>query len=429
VVISGTYLLCLIQLLERYAFYVLNVFLTLYCVTPEAQGGLGWENTRALEFYGICFGSIHLMPLIGGLVSDRILGSKLAVLWGQVCSIFGYLLLATQQDLFFYIGLGLIGIGYGLFKPSVIHLISCFYSKNDPKYDQTFNFFYASATAGVFFATLVGGWMQAYHGFVTLYQVTAVFLCIGLLFYLVAYKKMKFLQEPDQKDNASKELSSSTDTQNTLFLILILTFAVLFYAVHQGGGNLASLYLQQNADRVIYGYEWPVGWILSVAVLLTLSLSIAAGFTWKWLTQKGRHINSIRKMALGFIATAICYSFLLPPSLVTDQNPFLKTNLQWFIGFNIGFSFAKVLVNPTMWSLFNRFAPKKHQALYLGASFICMSLGNWLSGWLCSYLNQMGYAGVFGIMIIMMFICFLILAMIQNPVKRWLVKTGQSLQF
>lgn len=93
----GTYLLCTVELLERTSYYGLRAVLVLLMVAAVADGGLGWSETQALAFYGVFTGAIWCSPLIGGLITDRWVGLRLAVPLGGCLLVLGYLSLFASQ--------------------------------------------------------------------------------------------------------------------------------------------------------------------------------------------------------------------------------------------------------------------------------------------------------------------------------------------
>jgi len=77
---TGLRTLFFTELWERFSYYGMRSILVLYMVAPIAQGGLGFDTKRATSIYGTYTMSVYLTALPGGLIADRFLGARLAVL-------------------------------------------------------------------------------------------------------------------------------------------------------------------------------------------------------------------------------------------------------------------------------------------------------------------------------------------------------------
>lgn len=414
-------ILCLLQMLERYAFYVVNIFLSLYCIASVSSGGLGWSKEEAVLFFGNYYALVYLSPLAGGLISDLSLGKRKSVFAGLAFYLFGYLLLADYLKT----GLFLIAIGYGLFKPCVLNLIDELYpNKEDARKEQAFSFFYTSTTLGVFLASLIGGWLHTQYTFKLLFLSTAVTIFSAVIVYSIfcrIHSPVPSVSTKKSKESTAADINSekAVSLSTAIYLLAIASLSVIFYLTHQSGGNLITIYIQEHVNRYIAGYEFPSGWILAIAVSLTSLLSFFAGILWKYLDDKGYKIQAIDKMCLGFFTTAIAFACVIPPALFTQNNPSLQSGFSWFIGFNLAFSLSKVLVNPTLWSVFNRLSPAKYQSLCMGASFLCMSLGNFLGGKICgTCLDKLNYSGIMFLFSVMMLVATCIVLILRHIIRR-----------
>ena len=106
------------ELWERFAYYGMRALLTLFVVAPLTTGGLGLTTVEAARIYGNYTMAVYLLSIPGGYVADRYLGAHYAVLIGGAIIAAGHFTLAVPDQTAFYIGLGLVAIGTGLFKPA-----------------------------------------------------------------------------------------------------------------------------------------------------------------------------------------------------------------------------------------------------------------------------------------------------------------------
>ncbi|HEY8376780.1 MAG TPA: hypothetical protein VIK91_09840, partial [Nannocystis sp.] len=113
------------ELWERFGFYLMLGIFVLYMTAgtdPEvaAKSGLGLSKAKAYDIYGTYIALVYLTPFIGGLLADRILGYRKAIIIGGVLMGLGYSGLAIPGfGATFFLSLLLIIIGNGFFKPNI----------------------------------------------------------------------------------------------------------------------------------------------------------------------------------------------------------------------------------------------------------------------------------------------------------------------
>ena len=115
--------LFLTEMWERFSYYGMSAILLLYLKAAVDKGGLGLNVEAATQITGSYKGLVYLTPIIGGLLADKILGRYWAILIGASLMAFGHLSLAFTGLFYFYLGLGLLVLGNGLFKPNISALV------------------------------------------------------------------------------------------------------------------------------------------------------------------------------------------------------------------------------------------------------------------------------------------------------------------
>ena len=157
----GLYVLFMTEMWERFSYYGMRAILVLYITTKtmDANPGLGWSNTEALSLYGTYTMLVYVMSIPGGLIADKILGQKKAVLWGGIILVLGHSVLAVTQDWAFYTGLGLIILGVGLLKPNISTMVGGLYKQGDERRDKGFTIFYIGINIGAFLSSIIVGYV------------------------------------------------------------------------------------------------------------------------------------------------------------------------------------------------------------------------------------------------------------------------------
>ena len=152
---KGLYALALANTGERFGYYTMLAIFVLFL-----QAKFGFNEAQAGNIYGIFLGCVYFMPLIGGILADR-LGYGKMVRAGIVVMFLGYLLLAVPMmgataKVTMFSALALIAIGTGLFKGNLQVMVGNLYdeAKYSPFRDNGFSLFYMAINIGSMFAPM-----------------------------------------------------------------------------------------------------------------------------------------------------------------------------------------------------------------------------------------------------------------------------------
>ena len=164
---KGLYTLFATEMWERFSYYGMRSLLVLYLTATVVNGGFGLDRQAALEIYAIFTGLVYLTPILGGWVSDNLLGQRKTVYIGGLVMAIGQFVLATGAfmhgwDAEFrafvsHFGLGVLILGNGFFKPNISTMVGEFYDDNDPMKDSAFNIFYLGINLGAILGTFIAG--------------------------------------------------------------------------------------------------------------------------------------------------------------------------------------------------------------------------------------------------------------------------------
>ncbi|MGH9477296.1 MAG: peptide MFS transporter [Terriglobales bacterium] len=150
------YVLFAIEIWERFGYYGMASIMVLYMVER-----LGWQDARADAVWGAFSALVYAMPIVGGWVGDRILGARRTLVLGALTLALGYLLLALPMADAFFLALGVIAVGNGLFKVNPNNLVSRLYGGDDrSKLDVLFTIYYMSLNIGSFVSILLTPWIK-----------------------------------------------------------------------------------------------------------------------------------------------------------------------------------------------------------------------------------------------------------------------------
>ena len=90
----GLYVLCGVEMWERFSYHTMRAMLVLFLTAPVAASGFGWASGDALRLYGLYTGLVYLTPVLGGLLADRVFGMQRAIILGAGLMCLGHFLMA-----------------------------------------------------------------------------------------------------------------------------------------------------------------------------------------------------------------------------------------------------------------------------------------------------------------------------------------------
>ncbi len=185
---SALFVLFFTEMWERFSFYGMRVLLVLFLTAGFLSDNPGWEWPRqnALALIGTYGSLLYLTPLIGGYIADRFTGYRMAVVIGCVIMTLGHAAMAVETKGFFYLGLALLVIGTGFFKPNITSMISTMYKGKNEKKDGAYTIFYMGVNAGAFFGMMLCGYLGENFGWSWGFGLAGIFMMLGCLQFWLA---------------------------------------------------------------------------------------------------------------------------------------------------------------------------------------------------------------------------------------------------
>ena len=210
---------------ERFGYYLMVGIFFLFLVDPVAHGGKGFSTKMAADLVGSFIALVYLAPFIGGMMADRYLGYRKAIILGSAMLAAGYYTLAVPGDNTMYLGLLLIIIGNGFFKPNISTLLGNIYNREDlkPKKDIAYNIFYMGINAGAFLCNFVAAYMRNHYNWGYAFAAAGVGMTVALIWFIAG---MKHLKEGDIKRPLSKEDMPMSKILGYVFLPAIITATI-----------------------------------------------------------------------------------------------------------------------------------------------------------------------------------------------------------
>jgi POT family proton-dependent oligopeptide transporter len=415
----GLYLLFFTEMWERFSYYGMRALLTLYLTTALVSGGLGFDESVAVSIYGIFTGFVYFTPLIGGYLSDRYLGRRLAITIGGITMALGnFVLFAEPSKIGLYTGLLLLIIGNGFFKPNISTLVGELYGENDKRRDAAFTIFYMGINLGAFFAPLVCGFLAedffkttvngvVQYGFRYGFLAAAIGMIIGqILFNTLGNRFLgdigKKAPGAPSKTNGNKHTAPLTkkEKQRTAVIVILTCFVVFFWAGFEQAGSSLTLYTDKFVNRQVFGWEVPTSWFQSVNPLFIVLLAPLVSMLWvKLASRKQGDMKVPTKMALGMVLLGLGYMVLILAVMQTgsdEQHIVHKANLLFIVFTYLLHTLGELFLSPVGLSMVSKIAPVKLASLLMGVWLLSSFFANLLGGYLAAFTQSLGYLEVFG---------------------------------
>ncbi|MCT7903836.1 Di-/tripeptide transporter [Candidatus Ornithobacterium hominis] len=186
---AGLFVLFFTEMWERFSFYGMRALLVLFLVSAVGIGGWDWPRENALALYGTYLALLYLTPIIGGQLADKYLGYRKAIIIGAVIMTLGHAAMAIEtHKVFLYLGLFLLVIGTGFFKPNMTSFISVLYEKHPEKKDGAYTIFYMGVNAGAFLGIMLCGYLGENLGWSWGFGLAGIFMLLGLLQFILAHQ-------------------------------------------------------------------------------------------------------------------------------------------------------------------------------------------------------------------------------------------------
>ncbi len=233
---AGLFVLFFTEMWERFSYYGMRALLVLFLTSSiiGANPGWGWPRETALAIYGSYTSLAYLTPILGGYIADKIIGYRASVIVGALLMTLGHLSMALEfSRIFMYIGLALLVLGNGFFKPNMTSILSHMYKKYPEKKDGAYTIFYMGVNSGAFLGMLLCGYIgeSPNWGWSYGFGLAGIFMLVGMLqFYFTRNifgeigtkpEKGEVIDESETADEATRNPFSKFDISIIAFISVV----------------------------------------------------------------------------------------------------------------------------------------------------------------------------------------------------------------
>ena len=421
----GLYILFFTELWERFSYYGMRALLVLFLISEvnADNPGYGWSNEDALYLYGWYTMLVYVASIPGGIIADRYLGQKKTVMIGGLLLVFGHSILAIDNLMAFYAGLGFIILGVGGLKPNISTMVGGLYDKNDNRRDIGFKVFYMGINIGAFLSALIIGGIGEVYGWHYGFGLAGIGMLFGQMVFVWGQKYLVGVGDfIGTVDNPDKELINKplTNIEKDRIKVLLLSFliVIVFWGAFEQAGGLMNIYAFEKTNRLIesINFEVPATWFQSLNAGFIVLFAVIVGGFWSWWKSLGKESALLFQMAVGVIIMAIGFFFMSAASLEFQENG--SSAMYWLVLAYLFHTLGELCTSPTAMALITKLAPLKYASIMMGTYFACTGFGNKLAASLGTWAQTAGEFEIFtGIAIFCSAFGFLVILLLK-PLKR-----------
>jgi len=402
------------EMWERFSYFGNAALVVLYMVKYLFQPGrieavLGYDAVKAaLEFmfgplepkpfasqlFGFYSGLAYFMPILGGLVADRLLGQRRTVLIGGMFMATGHFMMAFES--LFLLALLMLILGIGAFKPNISTQVGDLYGPGDPRRDRAYSIFYVGINIGAFLAPLVCGALAVALGWHMGFAAAGVAMLVSLAIYLVGLRSLP----PDRLARAADVRARPLDRgerRSVVALLFVCALVSFFWAAYDQQGNTIVLWAEDFTDRSIDLLFWqgeiPTPWFLALNPLMIFVFTPLIVRLWTRQSKRGREPFAVSKMAFGCLCVALAN--LVMVAAASGADPDHKVSAAWLIGYFAFATIGELYLAPVGLALISKHAPARLLSMIMGVWFATTLPGDVLAGWLGGFWTRMPKADFF----------------------------------
>ncbi|MDP4086932.1 MAG: peptide MFS transporter [Bacillota bacterium] len=461
---KGLFTLFFTEFWERFSYYGMKAILVYYMYYSLTKGGLGMDEQTALAITSIYGALVFMSGVIGGWLSDRVLGASNSVLYGGILIMFGHIALAVPgSKTMFFVSMILIVLGTGFLKPNISTMVGQMYDIKDARRDAGFNIFYMGVNLGAILSPLIVGTIGLKYNFHLGFGIAALGMFLALVMYVTTRKKNlglagSFVTNPMSADEKKKVftqigigiiivailvvvgITTKTLTINSFinlvgilgFVIPLIYFivmlrspkttkeersriiayiplfiaGVMFWSIEEQGSTILAEFVDKRTQLDIGGYHINPAWFQSLNPLFIIAFAPVLGNLWVKLGDRQPTIP--QKFSFGIFLGGLGFVFLIVPALIGGVHALV--NPLWVTLSIFAVAIGELCLSPVGLSATTKLAPKAFSAQMMSLWLLTDAAAQALNAQLVRFYtpaNEMTYFGTIGVVsIILSFILF-----------------------
>lgn len=412
--------LFLTEMWERFGFYTVQGMLVLYMTKA-----FGFSDDQSYTIAGMFTSLAYISPMVGGFIADRLLGFKLSIILGGIFLSAGYATLATLITPLFYVGLAIIIVGNGLFKPNISSLLGALYKPGDTARDSGFTIFYIGINIGAMLSG-ISGTILIYFGWHVVFALVSAGLLLGLVIFFVGIKSgtmnysadqlskntHRFLQKPWiifyclltiaivsillRNSVLGKWLlpiagiillffmfglafrQNAGDRQRLITLNILIISSVIFWMLFWQIFFSANLYIDRIINKHVFGITIPTTWFYTLESIFVILLGPMFAWSWQTLSRKQNNPSHFSKFILAIFLVGLGFLTLTLSTYFPDHHHLVSP--LWIVLSYLLITIGELLLSPIGLAAVTSLSPTHLTGMMMGIWFAALGFGGQFGG-------------------------------------------------
>lgn len=372
-----------IEMWERVGFFIMSAIYVLYM-----DKELKFSDSDKGTLYAVFLVVAYLFPLVGGWLGDKVLGQVKTMRIGIIMMGAGYASLALSSIdalALFYLGLGLVSVGTGIFKVNMSVLVGNLYREKPDLRDAGFNIYYMGVNLG----GVIGPLLITIIGIITndfkfSFWTASVGMVMAFFFLQKGQKILSTIDtfgENKSEEEKAQKIEDNMDKkeywQRVAALAVLFVIASLFWLPFYQNGAALTLF----ADRSTIHLNWlrPETYqIFNPAFILLLTAPMLAIFA--RLRMKSKEPSTPLKIFIGLLIMGAAMSIMVFASIMggNADEPVMSPN--WLISTYLVITVAEIMISPMGQSYVSKVSPPSIRGVMMGGWFMSTAIGAMSAG-------------------------------------------------
>ena len=428
----GVYYLAFTEAWERFSYYGMTALLALYMIGELLQPGhaehvLGLGALRGLFelrgpigdqafaslIYGWYSGLVYFTPVLGGLLADRLLGTRATVILGALLMSAGHIAMAFDAS--FLAALGLLILGSGCLKGNISAQVGQLYpAAAESLRTQGYTIFSAGINVGSVAGPLVCGGVAEIYGWHAGFGCAGALMIVALFTYLAGQRHLP--GGGGRRERTEYPPLTPEERKRTLLLILAIALTIFPNIAYPMIWNIGIVWVDQHASLATPLGAVPASWFNSVDSFFSIVAVPPLVALWRRQAKKGREPGDVAKIGIGAALTGASALFMVAGALWPGADG--RAPVYWPLACFAGMGIAFLYYWPVLLALISQAAPLKVNATLMGSAFMSLFVGNVTMGWVGSFYAGMDPAAFWALDAAIAFAGALIVLALNGPLSR-----------